>query len=120
TDWKKWWEVAKRELKKNSHFQVPLKKSEPIIYQVQEVSLQQRLLGEFRAAKGLKAKLAVVSEILKNMADLEDPKTAATEILPALNSDIASHQRTLTSLALEAVLLRDELSVAVGIAVQEG
>src|SRR6266545_5556353 len=59
-DWKKWWEVAKRELKKDGHFQVPLKKSEPIVYQVQEVSLQARLLGEFRAAKGLKATLATV------------------------------------------------------------
>src|SRR6185369_1525816 len=49
-DWKKWWEVAKRELKKDGHFQVPLKKSDPIIYQAQETSLQARLTGEFRAA----------------------------------------------------------------------
>ena len=32
-DWKKWWEAARRELKKDGHFQVPLKKSDPIIYQ---------------------------------------------------------------------------------------
>ncbi len=25
-DWKKWWDAAKRELRKNGHFQVPLKK----------------------------------------------------------------------------------------------
>src|SRR5207245_1888267 len=62
-DWKKWWEAAKRELKKNGHFQVPLKKSEPIIYQAQEVSLQDRLMGEFRAAKGLKARLTVAGEL---------------------------------------------------------
>ena len=43
-DWKKWWEAAKRELKKDGHFQVPLKKTEPIIYQVKEVSLQDRLI----------------------------------------------------------------------------
>src|ERR1051325_3146829 len=68
-DWKKWWEVAKRELKKDGHFQVPIKKTEPIVYQVQEISLRQRLLTDFRAAKGLKAKLTVVGEILKNLAD---------------------------------------------------
>ena len=28
-DWKKWWEAARRELKKDGHFQVPLKKTEP-------------------------------------------------------------------------------------------
>src|SRR5882757_579915 len=61
-DWKKWWEAAKRELKKDGHFQVPLKKTEPIIYQVKEVTLQDRLLGEFRLAKGLKARIVVAGE----------------------------------------------------------
>src|SRR5882762_10896112 len=69
-DWKKWWEAAKRELKKDGHFQVPAKKSDPIIYQAKEVSMQSRLLGEFRAAKGLKARLTVAQEILKNASDL--------------------------------------------------
>src|SRR5258706_5434311 len=36
-DWKKWWDVAKREMKKDGHFQGPLKKTEPIIYQAKEV-----------------------------------------------------------------------------------
>src|SRR5437762_1951137 len=69
-DWKKWWEAAKRELKKDGHFQVPLKKSEPNMYQAKEVSLQERLIGEFRSAKGLKAHVAVATEILKNGNDL--------------------------------------------------
>ena len=61
SDWKKWWEAARRELKKDGHFQVPLKKTEPIIYQTKEVSLQDRLLEGFRAAKGLKARIAVAT-----------------------------------------------------------
>src|SRR5271165_5709764 len=93
-DWKKWWEAAKRELKKDGHFQVPLKKTDPIIYQVKEVSLQERLLAEFRAAKGLKAHIAVAGEILKNIADLNDKQAAANEVIPALNVEIATHQRT--------------------------
>src|ERR1041384_546192 len=65
SDWKKWWEVAKRELKKDGHFQVPAKKTEPIVYQTEEVSLQNRLLKEFRDAKGLKAPTAAAAEDLK-------------------------------------------------------
>src|SRR5580698_7327485 len=80
-DWKKWWEAAKRELKKDGHFQVPIKKTEPIIYQVKEVTLQNRLIEEFRAAKGLKARIAVASEVIKNAADLGDIKAAATEVI---------------------------------------
>src|SRR5438477_11267507 len=69
-DWKKWWEAAKRELKKDGHFQLPLKKSEPIMYQAKETSLQNRLLADFRAAKGLKARVVIANELLKNANDL--------------------------------------------------
>src|SRR5438045_8278705 len=80
-DWKKWWEVAKRELKKDGHFLVPAKKSEPITYQVQEVSLQSRLLADFRSVKGLKAKINAANEALKNFPDLTDTTTIDSEIL---------------------------------------
>src|ERR1700689_5288814 len=66
-DWKKWGEAAKREWKKDGHFQVPLKKTDSIIYQAKEVTLQDRLLIEFRAAKGLKARIVVAGELLKNV-----------------------------------------------------
>ena len=55
-DWKKWWETAKREMKKDGHFIVPTKKTEPVVFQAQETSLQDRLLADFRKAKGLKAR----------------------------------------------------------------
>src|SRR5258706_5831688 len=119
-DWKKWWEAAKRELKKDGHFQVPLKKTDPIIYQVKEVTLQDRLLGEFRAAKGLKARIAGAGEILKNAADLENKKTAATEVIAALNIEIATHQRTQPAVALEAIFVRDDIREAAGSAAGEG
>src|SRR5947207_3526095 len=114
-DWKKWWEVAKRELKKDGHFQVPVKKSDPVIYQAEEVSLPARLLAEFRAAKGLKAKLASATEALKFSPDLADPKVVATEIIASLNADIATHQRTQPGVALEAIFVRDELREAAGL-----
>ena len=80
-DWKKWWEAARRELKKDGHFQVPLKKTEPIIYQVKEVSLQDRLMEEFRAAKGLKARVA-----RRQRAAQERARPDATKRLPPRKS----------------------------------
>jgi transcription elongation GreA/GreB family factor/transcription elongation factor GreA-like protein len=114
-DWKKWWEAAKRELKKDGHFQLPVKKTEPIVYQSREISLQDRLIEEFRAAKGLKAKLTVAGELFKNLTDLTDQKAAATEVVTTLNSDIVSHQRTQSALALEGVFVRDEMRQAAGL-----
>ena len=119
-DWKKWWEVAKHELKKDGHFLVPSKKSEPIIYQAKEISLQDRLMGDYRAAKGLKARLAVAHELLKNLADLGDKSSAATEAVGMLNHEISSHLRTQPALALEAMFVRDELGKAVGLSPAEG
>ena len=114
-DWKKWWETARREMKKNGHFIVPVKKTDPVVFQAQETSLQDRSLADFRAAKGLKARVAVVAEILKVASDLPDKQTAANEIISALNADITSHQRTQPAVALEAIFARDELRHAAGL-----
>jgi transcription elongation factor GreA-like protein/transcription elongation GreA/GreB family factor len=113
-DWKKWWEAAKHELKKDGHFQVPAKKTDPIIYQVKEVALQDRLMAEFRAAKGLKARGIVAHEILKNLSDVQDKAALAREVLPALNAEIVTHQRTQPAIALEAIFVRNELREAAG------
>jgi transcription elongation GreA/GreB family factor len=113
-DYKKWWETAKREMKKDGHFIVPAKKTEPVIYQAQETSLSQRLLTDFRAAKGLKARVAVVAEIQKMISDVSDKAAVANEVIAALNTDIASHQRTQPAVALEAIFAREELRHAAG------
>jgi transcription elongation factor GreA-like protein/transcription elongation GreA/GreB family factor len=113
-DWKKWWEAAKHELKKDGHFQVPAKKTDLIIYQSKEVSLQDRLMAEFRAAKGLKARGVVAQEILKNLADVQDKAALVKEVLPALNAEIVTHQRTQPAIALEAIFVRNELRQAAG------
>lgn len=112
-DWKKWWEVAKKEMKKDGHFQIPTKKTDPILYQVQETALKDRLIADFRAAKGLKAKLTVATEFVKSFPDLDD-KSVLNDAIAGLNADINSHQRTQPALALEALFLRDELRQLLG------
>jgi len=115
-DWKKWWEVAKQEMKKDGHFVVPTKKTEAIVYQAQETSLQARLLADFRAAKGLKAKLTIATEFVKSAADLSNKEAAVKEVVTALNADIPSHIRTQTAVALEAIFARDDVAGIIGLA----
>ncbi len=119
-DWKKWLEVAKREMKKDGHFIVPLKKTEPVVYQTQESTVQQRVMEKFKAAKGLKARLTEATELLKNVDDLDNKSAVVDEAIATLNAEITSYQRTQPALALEAVFLRDELRRAAGVAVTEG
>ncbi len=118
-DWKKWWEAAKRELKKDGHFQLPQKKSEPVIYQNKETSLQERLMVEFRAAKGLKARLNVAYEVAKSITDLSDKKSVGDEAIATLNTEILTHQRTQPAVALEAIFVRDDIREAIGAPVPE-
>jgi transcription elongation GreA/GreB family factor len=119
-DWRKWWESAKREMKKDGHFIVPIKKTEPVIWQAQETSLQNRMLADFRAAKGLKARVTVAAELHRNAGDLTDKQAVATEFIAALNADIPSHQRTQPSVALEGVFAREELREMAGLPAVEG
>jgi transcription elongation GreA/GreB family factor len=114
-DWKKWWEVAKRELKKDGHFQIPTKKSDPVVYQAQEVSMDNRLMTDFRQAKGLKAKVAAAHEATRSFPDISEKQNVAGEMITALNADIATHQRTQPAVALEAIFVRDELRAAAGL-----
>ncbi|MBN2507100.1 MAG: GreA/GreB family elongation factor [Verrucomicrobia bacterium] len=113
-DWRKWWENAKHELKKDGHFVVPTKKTEPITYQQTEVPLDQRLLSEFNNSKGLKAKVAVAIEVQKNLEDVDDKAVLVGPILAALNADIHTHQRTQPAVALEAIFVRDDLAATIG------
>jgi transcription elongation GreA/GreB family factor len=119
SDWKKWWEAARTELKKDGHFQIPIKKAEPIVYQQEEKSLADRLAADFRAAKGLKARITVAAEMLKSVEDLKGHNVLAASIA-SLNADIASHFNTMPSLALEGIFMRDELRNAAGLPPTEG
>jgi transcription elongation GreA/GreB family factor len=119
-DWKKWWEAARREMKKDGHFLIPVKKSDPIVYQAQEVSLQARLLGDFRTAKGLKNKVSAATEIQKSYPDMADGPAAVAEAIAALNTDIGTHLRTQPWAALEAIFMRDDLRALSGTPAEDG
>ena len=119
SDWKKWWEVARSEMKKDGHFTVPLKKTEPILYQESELNIGVRLATDFKAAKGLKARVAVASEILKSVTDIND-KAVITEIVAMLNADITNHAVTMPALALEGVFIRDDLKKSAALDIAEG
>lgn len=120
SDWKKWWEVARKELKKDGHFEVPLRKTQPLVYQEEVVALNERLLAEFNAAKGLKARLVVAHEVLKSLGDMDEAGPLVVEVITTLNKDIASHQRTQAALALEGVFCRDDLVAATDTPAEEG
>ena len=118
-DWKKWWADAKKEMKSDGHFQLPVKKTEPIVYHAEELSPADKLMSNIRHAKGLKAQLAAASELCKAIDDVENKETVLDEVVAILNDAIKNHLTFKPSLALEAVLLRDAIRTQSGVQPQE-
>ena len=119
-DWKKWWADAKKEMKSDGHFQLPVKKTEPIIYHAQELSAHDQLLSNLRDAKGLKAQIAAATEIRKGIGDVENKKDVIGEMIKILNLAIKNHMNLKPSLSLEAILLRDAIRTDIGTEAGEG
>jgi len=119
-DWKKWWANAKKEMKSDGHFQLPVKKTEPIVYHAEELSPADKLMRNIRDAKGLKAQLAAVSELWKGIDDVENKEAVLEEVVAILNTAIKNHLTLKPSLALEAILLRDAIRTLSGGQLQEG
>lgn len=108
-DWRKWWEGVRKELKKDGHFRVPLKKSESIVFNAESVSIEERLLSDFQNARGLKARIAVAQEIARNHEDLTDKARVFQKITTDLNEEIAKQQKKQPALALDGIFVRDDL-----------
>ncbi len=108
-DWRKWWEGVRKELKKDGHFRVPIKKSEAIVFNAESVSFEERLLSDFQNARGLKARIAVAQEIARNHEDLADKARVFQKIVDDLNEEIAKQQKKQPALALDGIFVRDDL-----------
>ena len=114
-DWRKWWEAVRKEIKKDGHFRVPVKKSEPIEYNEEVVSLQARLLGDMQLARGLKAKLAVAIEILKSQDDLENVTEAYQLAMGLLDHELPNYLKNQPELVLDAIFARNDMRKALRI-----
>ena len=106
-------------MKSDGHFQLPVKKTEPIVYHAEELSPAEKLMSNIRDAKGLKAQLAAAGELYKGIGDVENKDVVVNEVVEIMNSAIKNHLRLKPSLALEAVLLRDAIRTGSGVQSQE-
>lgn len=112
--YKNWWTAAKKALKSTRHVVVPAKRTEPLVLRASDRSHAETMVGNFLAARDLKAKMSALASIRK---DLDLFQSAANELLPVLE-DISSTVRKAWRLhlkgSLQLLLARDELLESVG------
>jgi len=121
TEFKKWWEATKKALKKDGHFAVPSKKSEPFELRSAPVSHADQYIETFNQARQLKDQLAALDQILKNLPEFSDPVAQLTPILAVAESQARKNQRLNVGHSLEFLIARDEIiEKTPGLAKSEG
>jgi transcription elongation GreA/GreB family factor len=106
---KKWWESAKKKLKADGHFQLPVKKTDPVVLLDAPAAPGKGLIEKFRGARHLKDQVAALDQITKSLDDLVH-EVDELRLLAAQIEDAAQKGRRLQSAqALELLLARDEI-----------
>jgi transcription elongation factor GreA len=108
TDWKRWWDGAKKALKKDGHFSLPAKKGEPILLREQAVSRVDEVLEQFFRARQLKDQLAALDAIIKNLDGFADP-APLRPVLAATEDASRKSLKLRPAAAFELLLARNEI-----------
>lgn len=106
--WKKWWDGVKRILKKDPHYSIPSRRTEPILLHSAPQDHGSMTLEGFKAAVGPKAQIEALDRVLKHWTDVNDPSVAA-EIVRTVNETLQKIPKTQSVLALELALSREQL-----------
>ncbi len=113
TDYKKWWDGAKRALKKNGHFYVPGKKNEALRQLDAPSALGDSALENLRLANGSKAILVALAGVAKYWPEIKD-EAIFNEISELLNTTLAKIPKSQLPIQIELALARDEFFLLAG------
>ncbi len=112
TNWKKWWDNTKRLAKRDPHFDVPAKKTDPITLRTAPVSQQEELLDNFRTAPSLTQKTEIARQFLRIADEIADPTLALQELQDGLLASLAATRPDLHAARLEAAFLLEDMHAA--------
>jgi transcription elongation GreA/GreB family factor len=118
-DYKKWWDAAKRALKKNGHFYVPGKKNEALRQLDAPSALGDSALETLRLANGPKAILLALGTVSKHWPEIKD-ESILNEIAELLETTLSKIPKSQLSTQIELALARDEFFTQAGRPVETG
>jgi transcription elongation GreA/GreB family factor len=112
-DYKKWWDSAKRALKKNGHFYVPGKKNEALRQLDAPSALGDSALENLRLANGPKAILPALATVAKHWPEIKN-EPILNEIAELLETTLSKVPKSQLPLQIELALARDDFFVLAG------
>ncbi len=108
-EFKRWWENAKKLMKKDGHFAISAKKTDPIVLREAAVSRTDEHLVAFTEARQLKDQIAALDRIIKDVAEFTDPAAQLGPIILAAEDAARKNAKLKTNEALQLVIARDEI-----------
>jgi transcription elongation GreA/GreB family factor len=109
TGFKKWWDGAKKVLKKSGHFSLPTKKTEPILYREEAVSRSSEHLEAFANARQLKDQIGALERILRELEEFKNSITQLQSIISVAEETARRNAKMATAEALTMLTQRDEM-----------
>ena len=108
-EFKRWWEATKKLLKKERHFLIPTKKTDPVELRAVPVSRADELITFFNQARQPKEQAAALDQIIKLHSEFENPEKQLQPLIDAIEETARRNQRLNPALAFELVIGRDDL-----------
>ncbi len=106
---KKWWDCAKKKLKADGHFQLPLKKTEPVVLLDAAAAPGKGLIEKFRGARHLRDQIVALDQITKALGDFADEVDELRSLAAQIEDAAQKGRRLQSAQALELLLARDEI-----------
>ena len=108
-EFKKWWDNAKKTLRKDGRFALPTKKTEPISVREQALSYNDELIEAFQKARQLKDQINRLDQIVKNAGIFGDKTDALQAVVTQAEESISRNRRLHPAQAMELLIERDDL-----------
>jgi transcription elongation GreA/GreB family factor/transcription elongation factor GreA-like protein len=109
TDFKRWFEVAKKAMKADGHFAIPTKKGLPFELRDGPISHVDEYLSAFNNARQLKEQVKAIELILKHIDEFKDPLTQLQPVIVALNDAAKKAAKLKPDETLALLAARDDL-----------
>src|SRR5713101_7619182 len=109
TEWKRWWELARKQLKGSGAFSIPAKKTEPIQARAEGISHTDELTEAFNHARKPKQQVAALEQIVKFHPQFKEPEKQLQPVIATIENVASRNQKLHPELAFELVLGRDDL-----------
>ena len=111
-EFKRWWEGAKKHLKKTAVSSCPPRRRISLRCARRRWGRTRRSWTQFKNARQLKAQLAALDQIYKNIEDFKADPGQLAEVLTAAGAAAVRNQRLDVNAAFELLVTRDEIAAA--------